>query len=61
MNRKLTQQEIESSLHQYPPILTPEEAARLLQLKLSTLKKMMPEQYGFVNGIRDNNNPYTAD
>jgi len=29
MNRKLTQQEIESSLHQYPPILTPEEAARL--------------------------------
>lgn len=43
MNRKLTQQEIESSLHQYPPILTPEEAATLLQLKMSTLYRHLSE------------------
>lgn len=43
MNKKLTQQEIESSLHQYPPILTPEEAARLLQLKISTLYRHLSE------------------
>jgi len=43
MNKKLTQQEIESSLHQYPPILTPEEAAKLLQLKISTLYRHFVE------------------
>lgn len=43
MNKKLTQQEIESSLNQYPPILTPEEAAKLLQLKLSTLYRHCSE------------------
>ena len=47
MNRKLTQQEIDASLHQYPPILTPEEAARLLQLKISTLYRHISEgRYG---------------
>jgi hypothetical protein len=29
MNKKLTQQEIEISLHQYPPILTPEDMAKI--------------------------------
>jgi excisionase family DNA binding protein len=43
MNRKLSQQELESALNQYPPILTPQEAARLLQLKLSTLYRHLSE------------------
>jgi excisionase family DNA binding protein len=39
MNRKLTQQEITSAIEPsvLPPILTPQEAAALLRLKLSTL------------------------
>jgi hypothetical protein len=39
MNRKLTQQEITSAIETaaLPPILTPQEAAGLLRLKLSTL------------------------
>jgi hypothetical protein len=39
MNRKLTQQEITSAIEPsaLPPILTPQEAAGLLRLKLSTL------------------------
>ncbi len=48
MNKKLTQQEMESSLHQYPPILTPEEAAKLLRLKISTLYRHLSE--GKYNG-----------
>jgi excisionase family DNA binding protein len=48
MNRKLSQQELESALNQYPPILTPQEAARLLQLKLSTLYRHLSE--GRYNG-----------
>ena len=43
MNRKLTQQEMDCSLHQYPPILTPEEAANLLRLKVSTLYRHLSE------------------
>ena len=43
MNKKLTQQELESSMHQYPPILTPEEAAKLLQLRISTLYRHLSE------------------
>ena len=43
MNRKLTQPEMESALHQYPPILTPEEAANLLRLKVSTLYRHLSE------------------
>jgi excisionase family DNA binding protein len=43
MNRKLTQQEMDCALHQYPPILTPEEAAKILQLKLSTLYRHLSE------------------
>ena len=43
MNRKLTQQEIQASLNEYPPILTPEEAAKILQLKLSTLYRHISE------------------
>lgn len=37
MNRKLTQIELIAALGNLPPILTPDEAARLLRLKLSTL------------------------
>ena len=47
MNRKLTQQEMDSALGKYPPILTPEEAAGLLQLKVSTLYRHISEgKYG---------------
>lgn len=43
MNRKLTQQEMESSLNPYPPILTTEEAANLLRIKVSTLYRHLSE------------------
>jgi hypothetical protein len=43
VNRKLTQPEMESALNQYPPILTPEEAANLLRLKVSTLYRHLSE------------------
>ncbi len=43
MNRKLTQQEMESALHRYPPILLPEEAAQLLRIKVSTLYRHLSE------------------
>lgn len=43
MNRKLTQPEMESSLKDYPPIMTPEQAADLLQLKVSTLYRHVSE------------------
>jgi excisionase family DNA binding protein len=48
MNRKLTQPELEGSLRELPPILTPEEAASLLRLKLSTLYRHVSE--GRYNG-----------
>ena len=43
MNKKLTNQEINAALSEYPPILTPEEAAQLLQLKQSTLYRHVSE------------------
>ena len=43
MNKKLTQQEMVSALENYPPILTPEDAAKLLQLKVSTLYRHLSE------------------
>ncbi len=47
MNRKLTLPELENSLTTLPPILTPNEAAGLLRLKLSTLYRHVSEgRYG---------------
>jgi len=49
MNCKLTSQEIARALEgtQLPPILTPEEAARLLRLQVSTLYRHVSEgRYG---------------
>ena len=45
MNRKLTRQEIESALQdtQWPVILKPEQAARLLGIKVSTLYRHVCE------------------
>lgn len=43
MNRKLTQQEISAAVKDYPPIMTPQEAADILQLKLSTLYRHISE------------------
>ena len=43
MNRKLTQQELGSALHRYPPIMTLTEASELLQLKISTLYRHISE------------------
>lgn len=43
MNRKLTQQEISASMPEYPPILTPQEAAGLLRIELSTLYRHLSE------------------
>ncbi len=43
MDRKLTSQEMESALTGYPPILTPDEAAAILQLKVSTLYRHVSE------------------
>lgn len=45
MNRKLTQQEISASLDSsgYPPILVPDEAARILRIKRSTLYRHVSE------------------
>jgi excisionase family DNA binding protein len=43
MNRKLTQPELEGSLRELPPILTPDEAASLLRLKISTLYRHVSE------------------
>lgn len=46
MNRKLTAAELES-LRDYPPLLTPAEAAKLLRLKISTLYRHVSEgRYG---------------
>ncbi len=47
MNRKLTQSELNAALGYLPPILTPDEAARLLRLKISTLYRHVSEgRYG---------------
>jgi len=47
MNRKLTQTELAASLGDLPPVLTPEEAAELLRLKVSTLYRHVSEgKYG---------------
>jgi predicted DNA-binding transcriptional regulator AlpA len=47
MNRKLTQQEISAAVKDYPPIMTPNEAAGILQLKVSTLYRHISEgKYG---------------
>ncbi len=43
MNKKLTQQEISLALEGLPPILTLEEAAQLLRLKISTLYRHLSE------------------
>ena len=43
MNRKLTQSELNASLGNLPPVLTPEEAAGLLRLKVSTLYRHVSE------------------
>ena len=47
MNRKLTQSELDTALDEVPPVLTPEEAAGLLRLKISTLYRHVCEgRYG---------------
>jgi len=47
MNRKLTQTELDAALGKLPPVLTPDEAAQLLRLKLSTLYRHVSEgRYG---------------
>ena len=43
MNRKLTQIELNSALNDLPPILTPQEAAGVLRLKVSTLYRHISE------------------
>ena len=47
MNRKLRQAELEAALWRFPPILTPQEAADLLRIKVSTLYRHVSEgRYG---------------
>jgi excisionase family DNA binding protein len=43
MNSKLRQVELEASLKALPPIMTPNEAAALLRLKVSTLYRHVSE------------------
>ena len=43
MNRKLTQSEINAALNDLPPVLTPQEAAGLLRLRVSTLYRHVSE------------------
>lgn len=43
MNRKLTSPELEAALKDVPVLLTPQEAAALLRLKLSTLYRHVSE------------------
>ena len=43
MNKKLTPDEINTALAGYPPVLTPEEAAKLLRIKVSTLYRHVYE------------------
>jgi excisionase family DNA binding protein len=47
VNRKLTSPELEAALKDVPVLLTPQEAAALLRLKLSTLYRHVSEgRYG---------------
>jgi len=47
MNHKLSQIEIEAALKDFPPMLTPAEAAAILRIKLSTLYRHVSEgRYG---------------
>jgi len=47
MDHTLTQPELDAALNALPPILTPDEAARLLRLKISTLYRHVSEgRYG---------------
>ncbi len=47
MNRKLRQPELDAALACFPPILTPQEAAGLLRIKISTLYRQVSEgRYG---------------
>lgn len=43
MNRKLVSQELVSALEGVPPVLTPQEAAGLLRIKVSTLYRHVSE------------------
>ena len=43
MNRKLTQTELDLALWDFPPVLTPQEAAKLLRVKVSTLYRHVSE------------------
>ena len=47
MNRTLTQTELDAALQDFPPVMAPEEAARLLRIKVSTLYRHVSEgRYG---------------
>jgi excisionase family DNA binding protein len=47
MNRKLTQIELNTALNDLPPVLTPEEAAKVLRIRVSTLYRHVSEgRYG---------------
>jgi len=47
MNRKLTQLELNAALNNLPPVLTPQEAAEVVMLKVSTLYRHISEgRYG---------------
>lgn len=43
MNRKLTQIELNTALNNLPPVVTPEEAAGVLRIKVSTLYRHVSE------------------
>jgi excisionase family DNA binding protein len=43
MNRKLTQAEVTAAAGDLPPVLTPQEAAKLLRIRLSTLYRHVSE------------------
>jgi len=43
MNKKLTQIELNAALGNLPPVLTPEEAAEIIRIKLSTLYRHVSE------------------
>jgi len=43
MNRKLTQIELNAALNNLPPVLTPEEAAAVLRIRVSTLYRHVSE------------------
>jgi len=43
MQRKLASHELKNALSDYPPLLTPTEAATLLRIKVSTLYRHVSE------------------